>query len=74
MVEGEPVLRRFSVVPCRTQGSGDYRPYILTDEKECREMRQKLVHKAKVKNMTTVTDFFIENGYMEFENGEAIGK
>ena len=74
VVEGEPVLRRFSVVPCRTQGSGDYRPYILTDEAECREMRRKLVHKAKVKNMTTVTDFFIENGYMEFEDGVAVGQ
>ncbi|MBQ7848699.1 MAG: CapA family protein [Clostridia bacterium] len=74
VVEGETVLRRFSVVPCRTQGSGDYRPYILTDEEDCREMRRKLVHKAKVKNMTTVTDFFIENGYMDFEDGVAVGQ
>lgn len=74
VVEGQPVLRRFSVVPCRTQGSGDYRPYILTDEEECRTMRSKLVHKSKVKNMTTVTDFFIEHGYMDFENGVAVGE
>lgn len=74
VVEGEPVLRRFSVVPCRTQGSGDYRPYILTDETEARAMRQKLVHKANVKNMTTVTEFFVENGYMDFEDGVAVGK
>lgn len=74
VVEGEPVLRRFSVVPCRTQGSGDYRPYILTDEDECRAMRQKLIHKAKNKNMTTVTDFFIENGYMDFVDGTAVGE
>lgn len=74
VVDGEPVLRRFSVIPCRTQGSGDYRPYILTDEAECRAMRRKLVHKATVKNMTTVDDFFIENGYMDFADGIAIGK
>lgn len=74
IVDGEPVLRRFSVVPCRTQGSGDYRPYILTDEDECRIMRQKLVHKATVKNMTTVTDSFVENSYMEFTDGIAIGE
>ena len=37
-------------------------------------MRKKLVHKRTVKNMTTVTDFFIENGYMEFENGFAVGE
>lgn len=74
VVDGEPILRRFSVVPCRTQGSGDYRPYILTDEKEIITMRKKLIHKATVKNMTTVTDFFVENGYMEFEDGIAVGK
>ncbi len=65
IVDGQPVSPRFSVVPCRTQGSGDYRPYILTDEEEIRAMRQKLVHKRDVKNMTTVTDFFIQNGWMD---------
>ena len=74
IVDGEPVLRRFSVVPCRTQGTGDYRPYILTDEEEILAMRRKLVHKATVKNMTTVTEFFIQNGYMEFEDGVAVGE
>ena len=74
IVDGEPVLRRFEVVPCRTQGSGDYRPYILTDPEEITQMRKKLVHKRTVKDMTTVTDFFIENGYMEFENGIAVGE
>ncbi len=74
IVDGEPVLSRFSVVPCRTQGSGDYRPYILTDAEEILTMRKKLVHRREVKNMTTVTDFFVENGYMEFENGIAVGE
>lgn len=74
VVEGTPVLRRFSVVPCRTQGSGDYRPYILTDAEEITAMRKKLRHKRTVKNMTTVTDFFIENGYMDFEDGIAVGE
>ncbi|MBQ8556233.1 MAG: CapA family protein [Clostridia bacterium] len=74
IVDGAPVLARFSVVPCRTQGTGDYRPYILTDEAEIKAMRQKLVHKRTVKNMTTVTDFFIENGYMDFTDGIAVGQ
>ena len=38
------------------------------------KMRKKLIHRRTVKNMTTVTDFFVENGYMEFDNGVAIGK
>jgi len=74
VVDGEPVLSRFSVVPCRTQGSGDYRAYILTDPAERTAMLRKLVHKAKVKNMTTVTDFFVENGYMDFVDGVAVGE
>lgn len=65
IVDGQPVSPRFSVVPCKTQGSGDYRPYILTDADEIRTMREKLVHKRTVKNMSTVTDFFIENGWMD---------
>ena len=74
VVDGEPVLQRFSVVPCRTQGSGDYRPYILTDPDEITKIRKKLVHRRKVKNMTTVTEFFIENGYMDFTDGIAVGE
>ncbi len=74
VVDGEPVLRRFSVVPCRTQGSGDYRPYILTDENEILKMRKKLVYPKEVKNMTTVTEFFLQNGYMDFEDGIAVGE
>ena len=74
LVDGEAQLQRFSVVPCRTQGSGQFRPYILTDEEEILAMRRKLVHRSKTKNMTTVTEFFVQNGYMEFENGIAVGE
>ena len=74
IVDGQPVLRRFSVVPCRTQGTGDYRPMLITDEEEIKALRRKLVNHRTVRNMTTVTDFFIENGYMEFENGIAVGQ
>lgn len=74
VVDGEPVLRRFSVIPCRTQGSGDYRPCFITDPGEQVAMRKKLVHQRVIANFTTVTDFFIENGYMDFEDGIAIGK
>lgn len=72
--DGQPVLCRFSVVPCRTQGSGDYRPYVLTDEDEMQAMRRKLVNWSDVRNMTTVTEFFVQNGYMEFEDGIAVGE
>ncbi len=74
VVDGSPVLWRFSVVPCRTQEGDDYRPYILTDEEEIAAMRKKLVHRKNGKNLTTVTEFFLQNGYMEFENGVAVGE
>ena len=74
LVDGEPVLQRFSVVPCRTQGSGQFRPRLLTDEDEMVAMRKKLVHRTKTKNMTTVTEFFVQNGYMDFEDGIAVGE
>lgn len=74
ITDGEPRLSRFGVIPCRTQGSGDYRPYILTEPDECQKMLRKLVHKSKIKNMTTVTEAFIENGYMDFTDGIAIGE
>lgn len=73
IVDGEPVLRRFDFMPVRSNGDG-YRPYLLTDEDEVLTARRKLVHKKTVKNMTTVTEFFVENGYMEFVDGVAVGE
>ncbi len=64
IVDGQPVSPQFSVVACRTQGSGDYRPMLLTEEEDIIAMRKKLIHKREVKGMTTVTDEFIQTGSM----------
>lgn len=73
VVNGEPVLSRFDFTAVRSNGDG-YRPYLLTDEAEVLAARKKLVHKKTVKNMTTVSNFFVENGYMEFTDGIAVGE
>lgn len=73
VVDGEPVLRRFEAIAIRSNGDR-YRPYLLTDEAEILTVRKKLKHRKNGKNLTTVSAFFLENGYMEFENGVAVGE
>lgn len=73
VVDGKPQLRRFEATPIRSNGDR-YRPYLLTDEAEMKTVWKKLQHRKNGKNLTTVSSFFLENGYMEFENGVAAGE
>ncbi len=67
--EGELTLTVFSVVPCRTQGHGDYRPYILTDEQERTAMFSKLIYKKESKGFENLPASFASTGRVEFING-----
>lgn len=62
-------LISFSVVPCRTQGSGDYRPYILTDEQERRAMLGKLIYRKAVNGFENLPESFADTGRVYFTNG-----
>lgn len=62
-------LSVFSVIPCRTQGTGDYRPYLLTDEAERSTMLRKLIYKKTVNGFENLPDSFAETGRVEFTNG-----
>lgn len=73
IVDGQPVLSRFDFIAIRSNGDR-YRPYLLTDDAEILAVRKKLKHKENAKNFTTVSEFFLQNGYMEFENGVAVGE
>lgn len=73
VVSGKPVLQRFDFIAIRSNGDG-YRPYLLTDEEEILKVRKKLRHRKNGKNLTTISEFFLENGYMVFENGIAVGE
>lgn len=65
-----PQLSRFSVIPCRTQGAGDFRPYALTDPEEKAQMLKKLVYRKAVKGMDNLPDGFADSGTVAVVNGE----
>lgn len=66
-----PSLYSFSVVPCVTQGKGDFRPLPLTEEADMQAMREKLVYKKTVKHMTNLPQEFISTGIV-YLDGETL--
>jgi len=70
--DGAVQMKKFQVIPCETQGSGDYRPFELTDEAERRAVFQELVLKKEYKNCVNPPASFLETGIIEFENGEML--
>ena len=66
---GEIELRNFTVIPCRTQGKGDFRAYPLTDPEEKKIMLKKLIYKKNVKNMQNLPASFAETGSVDLVNG-----
>ncbi len=72
LTEDGPRLENFTVIPCRTQGSGDYRPYELTEEKDRQRMLKKLVFKREAKGMQNLPEAFITTGGVDFVNGEMV--
>lgn len=67
--EGEITLKSFSVVPCRTQGAGDYRPYELTDPLERSAMLRKLISKKANTGFANLPESFAETGRVDFTDG-----
>ena len=65
--EGSLKLSNLTVIPCRTQGSGDYRPYILTEEKDRQAVFRKLTFKKAAKGMDNLPESFLETGSADFE-------
>lgn len=64
-----PELVNFTVIPCRTQGKGDYRPYPLIDPAEKTAMLKKLIYKKNVKNMQNLPASFAETGSIDLIDG-----
>ena len=69
LTDAGPVLENFTVIPCRTQGKGDFRAYPLTDPEEKRTMLKKLIYKKNVKNMQNLPASFAETGSIDLVNG-----
>ncbi len=72
IVDGQPSLNRFSVIPCRTQGKPDYRPILVTDDAEKEALFKKLVYKKAVKNMVNLPASFLTTGIVDIVNGELV--
>ena len=64
-----PHLSRLAVIPCRTQGRGDFRPYPLTDPQEKQTMLKKLIYPHDVEGMQRLPASFVEMGVVSLRDG-----
>lgn len=60
---------RLQVIPCRTTGTGDYRPYVLTEQEDMERVFKKLVYQKNVNNMQNLPKSFITTGVCEIVDG-----
>lgn len=67
--EQDAELSQLRIIPCRTTGKGDYRPYELTDAAERETVFRKLVHPKDVANMQNPPASFLVSGIVLFEDG-----
>ncbi len=72
LTDNGPVLSTFSVIPCRTQGWGDYRPYELTEDKDRQAMLKKLVFKRTTEGLENLPESFVLTGSVTLENGVVV--
>lgn len=71
-VDGQVQLNRLQVIPCQTQGSGDYRPFVLTEDDARRAVFAKLVMKKNDKGCVDLPPSFLDTGIVYLENGEVL--
>ena len=72
LTEDGPQLENFTVIPCRTQGAGDFRPYELTEDKERQAVFRKLTFRREAKGMQNLPEAFLTTGSVHFEQGEIV--
>ena len=70
--EGRVQLTELSVVPCQTQRSPDFRPFILTEEAQRQAVFGKLVLKKEYKGFENPPASFLETGVIRLENGQLV--
>ena len=68
-VGDEVQLKRLQVIPCQTQPSPDFRPFVLTDEAARKDVFKKLVYKKGFAKCDNPPESFLETGIVNFENG-----
>ncbi len=61
--DGTPALRLFSTVPMRCRhAAGEFRPEVLTEEKDIRTFRSRVYNKKEVRGMTCLPAGFMDTG------------
>lgn len=70
--EDRVLLTELSVVPCQTQRSPDFRPFILTEEAQRQAVFGKLVLKKEYKGFENPPASFLETGVIRLENGQLV--
>ncbi len=61
--EGNPTLRRFSTIPLRfRKGGGEFRPLVLTGEKDILNFRKRIYNSKKVKDIVHLPKEFLDTG------------
>lgn len=67
--EEGPKVTQLKVIPCTTTGSGDYRPYEFTEQKDRERVFKKLVYTRQTTNMINLPASFIETGVVQIVDG-----
>jgi poly-gamma-glutamate synthesis protein (capsule biosynthesis protein) len=62
-------LKQLQVIPCQTQPSPDFRPFVLTEEAARKDVFKKLVYKKGYAKCDNPPESFLETGIVNFENG-----
>lgn len=71
--EGKVQVTRLEVIPCETQRSPDYRPFVLEDEAERKAVFKELRFRKDVyKYFDNLPESFLETGIVKLENGMII--
>ena len=70
--EGLVQLASLSVVPCQTQRSPDFRPFVLTEEAQRQAVFSKLMLKKEYKGFENPPASFLETGVISLENGQLV--
>ena len=70
--DGRVQLAELSVIPCQTQRSPDFRPFILTEEAQRQAVFGKLMLKKDYKGFENPPASFLETGVIHLENGQLV--
>ena len=62
-------LKQLQVIPCQTQPSPDFRPFVLTDEEDRKAVFKKLVYKKGWAKCENPPESFLETGIVNFVDG-----